>query len=689
MKVTLEILDGRSAGESVEVPLPKCSIGRSRQCHLQVFRRSVSRKHCVVEETDAGVRVRDLSSRFGTFVNGARVSGSASLSDGDTLTVGRLNLGVSIFEKEIPGGQRPRPVEFAINDVVGDDEIDQSDLNLIASATSIGDLGSLPDEPDEESSNAFQGAAAAHILALKSLNGPSAGRQQTLPQPECLVGRSDQCHLKLDSTSVSRTHCRIAVADEALLVTDLESRHGTFVNDRRITEPAELRPGDQLRIGQLRFEVTTSGNGDTADRSAFSLLSDDALLPDDEPLENAAGLMEPSSHDDDALATPAADVDDQHDAPERDVSDEVLAFMDEEEAEKEAERPKTVILKRAPTEEEGSTSEVAIRLVGDALVAVLHNLSDPEILGDIESTIETQLVQREPQALVIDCSELDCELTPDFWRMLVRFRKQLATADVPVRLCGFKPRIRARFTTSTFNKLFPLYGNCSDAVAGENRLNPKEGSSAAQQKKASAKTAPSSWLKSRLSEVSPQTAKIAISVGVLALVAILFAFMFLSGTDTRIDPYSERLWAAAPRTTVGGQVSFGTASEPRPDGGSGVVAWPTNITPQNLYSVSQDQILRQSGQRSLNPQGPFLTSADPEGNFQLELPQVSVATEYYFLFVSANVVNSESTPSADQSLLSSYFRDAQSLIGNQAYHLTRRTITPNVEANVDWQFTID
>jgi len=77
---------------------PEVLIGRARDCDMQIRKSSVSRHHCgiVFDGATRAVRVRDLGSRNGTFVNDQRVSGFRDLHNGDTLVVGFLSLKIEI-----------------------------------------------------------------------------------------------------------------------------------------------------------------------------------------------------------------------------------------------------------------------------------------------------------------------------------------------------------------------------------------------------------------------------------------------------------------------------------------------------------------------------------------------------------------------------------------------------------------
>ena len=72
---------------------------------------------------------------------------------------------------------------------------------------------------------------------------------------ELLVGRAEKCHLVLDDTYVSQVHARIFAKGDSYLVEDLGSTNGTYLNRRRVTAPAELQRGDQVKIGKTVLEL--------------------------------------------------------------------------------------------------------------------------------------------------------------------------------------------------------------------------------------------------------------------------------------------------------------------------------------------------------------------------------------------------------------------------------------------------
>jgi pSer/pThr/pTyr-binding forkhead associated (FHA) protein len=92
-------------------------------------------------------------------------------------------------------------------------------------------------------------------LKLKVASGSMVGREIPLGDGNYMIGRGKECYLRARSELVSRKHAEIVVDEEAVVVRDLASRNGTYVNGTRIDGQLPLGHGDLLRIGPMQFEV--------------------------------------------------------------------------------------------------------------------------------------------------------------------------------------------------------------------------------------------------------------------------------------------------------------------------------------------------------------------------------------------------------------------------------------------------
>lgn len=91
------------------------------------------------------------------------------------------------------------------------------------------------------------------ILRSTDTSRPVALR--LLPGAEKTVGRTAGAKFIIDAPLVSRLHCRLLASPAELIVEDLGSTNGTFVNEHRVRQAA-LHPGDRLRLGDVVLSVT-------------------------------------------------------------------------------------------------------------------------------------------------------------------------------------------------------------------------------------------------------------------------------------------------------------------------------------------------------------------------------------------------------------------------------------------------
>jgi ABC transport system ATP-binding/permease protein len=74
-----------------------------------------------------------------------------------------------------------------------------------------------------------------------------------LPGAVKTLGRAPRADFIVDRALVSRLHCRFTLGEGGdLLVEDLESTNGTFLNGRRVTRAA-VAPGDRIQVGRVEL----------------------------------------------------------------------------------------------------------------------------------------------------------------------------------------------------------------------------------------------------------------------------------------------------------------------------------------------------------------------------------------------------------------------------------------------------
>jgi len=94
-------------------------------------------------------------------------------------------------------------------------------------------------------------------VSLKVVSGTHEGKVIPIKDEKFLIGRGESCQLRPKSESISRKHCAIVQKDGRLLLVDLKSRNGTFINEKQVSSDKAkiLKNGDRLRCGQLEFEI--------------------------------------------------------------------------------------------------------------------------------------------------------------------------------------------------------------------------------------------------------------------------------------------------------------------------------------------------------------------------------------------------------------------------------------------------
>lgn len=199
--ITVRTTDGRTHRHRLgRRPL---TMGRDAACDVNIESASISRQHAEVHWSEQGCEVKDAGSRNGVWVNGERVQ-RRILRPGDSISLGR----------EMPG------IHSITFEVVT--EVEQDHRHEERSS------------PDDSS-------------------GTSLGMLPLAERRPLIIGRDPRCHVPLDSPLVSRQHARIDPGSQGgHVITDLQSKNGTFVNGKRVTRTV-LHTGDRIRIGPFKF----------------------------------------------------------------------------------------------------------------------------------------------------------------------------------------------------------------------------------------------------------------------------------------------------------------------------------------------------------------------------------------------------------------------------------------------------
>lgn len=126
--------------------------------------------------------------------------------------------------------------------------------------------------------------------AVVVTSGPETGRRVELDL-EVAIGRQDT-DLVVEDPEVSRRHAVLRSSDGSVIVEDLDSTNGTFVNGERIRSPIAVGPGDEIRVGRTTLEIEPDQRADDTIVSA-------PLRPDQiRSAEAPSGAVPSETHED-------------------------------------------------------------------------------------------------------------------------------------------------------------------------------------------------------------------------------------------------------------------------------------------------------------------------------------------------------------------------------------------------------
>jgi pSer/pThr/pTyr-binding forkhead associated (FHA) protein len=136
-------------------------------------------------------------------------------------------------------------------------------------------------------------------IGLLVMDGAHTGERIAVPGMLMLVGRGPQCHVRPTSPQVSERHCSLLQREDGFYLRDLESKSGTFLNDRRLRGgEIEVRDGDLVRVGPLTFIVQTGADQDALGVQAAEepALASAQELPTPEPAAAAEAAIASRPH---------------------------------------------------------------------------------------------------------------------------------------------------------------------------------------------------------------------------------------------------------------------------------------------------------------------------------------------------------------------------------------------------------
>ena len=196
------VLINRESGQKLAISTYETSLGRAKNCDIQLGSSLASRAHAVISRRKKGWFITDTESKGGTFVNGEQAEGSVRLYHGDVITIG----GVSYT--------------FIAPHAGREDDVQKPLVN-----------------------SAVRGA----------LVNLATNFEYAIEGGSITIGRSESCDVVIEDMAVSRLHATVQYTDEGWVVADNESKAGVGLNGYRVHGSEPISDGDKIMINTHVF----------------------------------------------------------------------------------------------------------------------------------------------------------------------------------------------------------------------------------------------------------------------------------------------------------------------------------------------------------------------------------------------------------------------------------------------------
>jgi pSer/pThr/pTyr-binding forkhead associated (FHA) protein len=192
-------------------------VGSAAGCALRLEAPGIADRHCELLTKAGQTRLRPLTDAAATVLNGRQVVGEVVIKPGDLVLFGRI--GCRVVASELRGPAAP--------------------------------AHPAPDAGGEDAGHTRVRMAMPKYL-LRGVSGPTFGKIYAMVG-SMSVGRNSDCDVCIPIEEISRNHARLQSGSDGVVVEDLASANGTFVNDQRVHAGTLVKPGDEVRFDTVRF----------------------------------------------------------------------------------------------------------------------------------------------------------------------------------------------------------------------------------------------------------------------------------------------------------------------------------------------------------------------------------------------------------------------------------------------------
>lgn len=205
----------------VELNAGKTVLGSAPDARVILMAPGIAPHHAEFEVVGESVRISTPHPDNDVSINGKPLTGTAEVKPGDLIAFAGVRARAVAVERAAPAPvARPR-----------DADVDDDGRTKVRVA--------LPK------------------FVLRGVSGVTFGKIYPV-HGTMVIGRQSECEIAIPSEEVSRKHAELKVTPDGVMVEDMGSSNGTYVNDRRVTRQL-MKPGDELRLDTIRFLLLAPG----------------------------------------------------------------------------------------------------------------------------------------------------------------------------------------------------------------------------------------------------------------------------------------------------------------------------------------------------------------------------------------------------------------------------------------------
>jgi pSer/pThr/pTyr-binding forkhead associated (FHA) protein len=227
-------------------------IGRNASCDIILDDEMISSQHAKLRFSDGIIKLKDLNSTNGTYVNGKKINESV-LFDGYDISFDM----VSFKLKALPSSSSPKT---KIRSAVSIDKPESKPAPAPDAFKPAPDAFKMERAPDDPPQNFSLESKAS----LEIIQGQSNKPRYNLEGGSFIFGRLGTSDIALQDEAVSNFHALLSRIDDQWILKDYGSANGTYINNIQITRQA-LKHGDSIRLGHTVIRYTDPEKSNAAD----------------------------------------------------------------------------------------------------------------------------------------------------------------------------------------------------------------------------------------------------------------------------------------------------------------------------------------------------------------------------------------------------------------------------------------